>query len=226
MSRRLISGTVLTVLVAFGASGCSGDSQEPSAGSTATGSPSNAETEAGGGDAAAGAESATGATEGAEPDDVPSSTTAPDPVEPTGSSAETAQPTKKGRQNAVFGRVPGGASGACVTVGRKRDVRSGGIVGGPFDTAVSTWKTKQPGKPKRTARLYWVPLHAAKMPGVTVVATHRSTGVTVKETKDSFGEAEQWKFYDTYLELPTAGTWQLRVKAGPDEGCFVMRIPR
>lgn len=223
MSRRLISGTVVAILLAYGAVGCSDDSPEPSAGSTPTASqPGDGDNETGtpgdGDTGTAGGDEGDGASDGT------ATTPAPTASEPTGDAAESAQPTKKGKQTAVFSRVPGKASG-CVVVSGKRDVRSGGIVGGPFDTVGQTWAKKQPGQPRRSAHFYWVPLHTAKMPGVTVVATHRGSGTRVEEHKDSYGDAEQWKFYDTLLTLPKAGTWELRVEAGPDTGCFVMTLP-
>lgn len=139
--------------------------------------------------------------------------TTPEPADGSGPAAD-------GTQSGVFDRMEGNTDGACIAVAGRRDVRSGGIVGGPFDTAASAWGKAQPGLAKDNVTLYWVPLHAGAMRGVTVVATHASSGSRVRAATDSYNLAEQWKYYTTSLELPTAGTWRLKVTAGPDAGCF------
>ena len=149
---------------------------------------------------------------------------APDELaEPDDARAESATP-EDGKQEAIFDRVAGNDTQKCVDVGDNRDLRSGEIVGGPFDTAISAWGTEQRDIPNDTVRLYWVPLNSEKMPGVTVVATNERSGETVKTTRDEYGDAEQWKFYDTSFQLPDAGTWTLEVTSGQDSGCFRIRL--
>lgn len=143
---------------------------------------------------------------------------------PTAVTPSPAKPKEKGIQEAVLTPSDGDPTGACVNVGDSRDLRSGGILGGPFDTARATWGTKQPGTAITNVRLYWVPLHAKTMPGVKVVAVHQSSGTTVRVSQDSSGQAADWSYYDTNLQLPKAGTWQLKVSAGVDTGCFVLRL--
>ncbi|HZJ06915.1 MAG TPA: hypothetical protein VFD59_15780 [Nocardioidaceae bacterium] len=128
-------------------------------------------------------------------------------------------PDAKGRQTVLFGRVPGNASAACVVVGGRRDVKSGGFVGGPFDDARRSYGTMRPGLERKQVRLYWVPQHAKPMGGVTVTAT--SAGKRVRVTQRSVADAEQWKFYDTVITLPRGGSWRFQVSSGADRGCFV-----
>lgn len=125
----------------------------------------------------------------------------------------------KGRQTFLFKRIPGNTTGACVTVGNRRDVKSGGFVGGSFaDARTSYGKTRQGMKPKQV-RLYWIPVHSKPMGGVTVTAT--SGGDTVKITEREVADAEQWKFYYTVIALPHKGTWKFNASSGQDKGCFV-----
>ena len=137
---------------------------------------------------------------------------------------ETAEPTGDGRQSAVLERVEGPAKKTCVDTTGERDVRSGSIVGGAFDEAVSAWGTERKDTPDQNVRLYWVPLHADTMPGVEVVAHNAETGTTVEVTQDEHGDAEQWKYYNTSFVLLEAGTWKLDVTAGKDSGCFLMTL--
>jgi hypothetical protein len=124
----------------------------------------------------------------------------------------------------VLARVKGPSQDVCTDTTGKRDVRSGSIVGGAFDEATSAWGTKRKGVPPQNVRLYWVPLHAQKMPGVTVVAHNAGTGTTVKVINRDYGDAEQWKYYNTDFVLLEPGEWQVRVTAGPDSGCFLMTL--
>lgn len=131
-------------------------------------------------------------------------------------------PDAQGRQTDVFDRVPGSKSSSCVSVGDRRDIRSGGFVGGAFDEASKAYNTKRPGFAKKEVRLYWIPLHAGSMKGVQVTAS--SGGTTVKPTQSNQADADQWKFYDTTFKLPKSGTWTFKVSAGKDRGCFTAAI--
>jgi hypothetical protein len=139
---------------------------------------------------------------------------------------ENAQPTKTGEQTAVIHRVPGKSTTQCVDVGSQRDVRAGGFVAGAFDDARKAYGHTQPGHSQRTVRLYFVPLHAGTMPGLTLKFTHVGSGATVTTRQNQVADAEQWKFYDTYTELEQGGTWRVRATAGPDKGCLIFRLPR
>ena len=126
-------------------------------------------------------------------------------------------------QSGVLARLPGSDSGQCVSVGDRRDVRSGGIAAGPFDTARQGYGTSiQPGLSRRTVRLYWIPEHSASMPGLTVrmqrLQPDPGSAQTIRQ--QDWADADQWRFYDTNLEFPSAGTYRLRVTAGQDSGCF------
>ena len=126
------------------------------------------------------------------------------------------QPDAQGRQTVVFDRVPGNTTGACEVVGARRDVKSGGFVAGAFDDARKSFGKKRPGSKRNEVRLYFVPAHAKKMPGLKVTAT--SGGQRVSVSQKVVSDAEQWKFYDTQIVLPKGGTWTFRASAGPDRG--------
>lgn len=144
--------------------------------------------------------------------------------EPKDNRAESAKPDKKGRQTAVLGRVEGSKGKACIDTDGGRDLRAGQFVAGPFDEAVAQWDKPKEGLKKRDVRLYWVPLHSKKMPGITVVATHSESGEKVTVSQDDFGDAEQWKYYNVVMNLPQNGTWTLRGTAGEDRGCFKVTV--
>lgn len=130
------------------------------------------------------------------------------------------RPTKDGRQRDVFNRLPGTAAGGCLAVGTRRDVRSGGIVGGAFDEARSQFGTGEPGRPKGKVRLYWIPMHTDPMPGVTIKATHQASGQTTTERQTRVADTDQWKFYDTMITVDEPGLWRFVVTSGTDRGCF------
>ncbi len=180
------------------------------------------------------ASASSSATPGAGPSSGPTASASPtpsaDPSAPAGEIAasdprnEEAQPAKDGKQTAVFARVAGEAKATCVAVGSRRDVRSGSIVGGPFDSAIAAWGRTAPEVPTHSVQLYWIPMNTAAMPGVTVTATNTTTKTTLTVSSDTVGDAEQWKYYSTQIVLRDAGTWRLQVSAGPDSGCFEMTV--
>lgn len=144
--------------------------------------------------------------------------------EPDDASAESRKPDKAGRQRAVFKRVEGNDTGDCIDATGRRNVKSGGFMAGPFDDAVTAWGKASDGLKRNEIRLYWVPLHAKKMPGVTITARQRGGTGRVTVTEDAVGEAESWKYYPVTITLPEAGTWVLRGKAGRDAGCFTLTV--
>lgn len=145
-------------------------------------------------------------------------------AEPRDARAESRKPDKSGRQTAVFKRIDGNDTGACIDASSKRNAKSGGFMVGPFDDAQKSWGKAGDGLKKYQVRLYWVPLHAKKMPGVTITAKHQGSGSRVAVTEKNLGEAESWKFYPVVIALPEAGTWVLRGKSGDDAGCFTMTV--
>lgn len=139
---------------------------------------------------------------------------------PDGAGMPTVGPEK--RQDDVLRGVDGSAKQACVDVDGLRDVRSGGFAAGPFDTAREEFRDKY--GEKRSVRLYLVPAHAAKMPGVVVQAVERDSGARVRLRQDDVADAEEFRFYDVVVDLPSGGTWELRATAGPDRGCWVVEL--
>jgi hypothetical protein len=214
-----------------GADPSTGPSAGPSAGPTATPSPTaSVSPEASGrdaGDAGDRGEDGPGGRDG-RPAPATESPRAQGNGGNGGNGGNAAPSTGAGRryaqsQSGVLARLPGSDSGQCVSVGDRRDVRSGGIAAGPFDTAREGYGTSiQPGLSRRTVRLYWIPEHSESMPGLTVrmqrLQPDPGSAQTIRQ--QDWADADQWRFYDTNLEFPSAGTYRLRVTAGQDSGCF------
>lgn len=145
-------------------------------------------------------------------------------AEPDDARAESSKPDRSGKQTAVFDRIEGNETGECVDAGSERNVKSGGFMAGPFDDAAKSWGRAGDGLKKNQVRLFWVPLHAKRMPGVTVVAKHQGSGSRVKVTTKDLGEAEEWKYYSVVIALPKPGVWTLRGASGKDAGCFTLTV--
>lgn len=168
--------------------------------------------------------------------------------EPTGSSSRSAEPDREagsdgqsedsaqavgkrageqgggpGRvQTAVLAQLDGSNRGRCVDVAGGRDVRSGGFAAGPFDEARVAYRDA-PGD-ARTVRLYFIPEHPGSMPGVTVTGRLVHGNNTFREVQRGSSTAEQFHFYDVDVTVPVAGRWQIRADAGPDSGCWSVRL--
>lgn len=198
------------------AAGHGSASSDPTGGPGEGGSASEAPTALGKGQAKGGKAQHAGSSSG-------SATADPSTADPAAD--ESAQPTRTGKQTAVLSRVPGTASKTCVAVRSARDIRSDAFMAGPFDAARNSYGHRQPGVGKRNVRLYFVPLHARTMPGLTLRFHNAATGASVTTRQTQTADAEQWRFYDTQTVLPTGGTWQVRATAGADSGCFVFTLP-
>ena len=199
-ARALVTLTAVACLVA----GCGGKGEDKADGSSSGGS-SKSDGSTSGSTAPSAGSSAKGNSDGT------------DPMEDDKGAPGTVD--AKGRQSFLFKRIPGNTTGACQNVGKERDVKSGGFVGGSFADARKSYGKKQAGKKPNQVRLYWIPEHSKPMRGVTVTAT--SAGDTVKITQREVADAEQWQFYDTVITLPHRGTWKFTASSGPDKGCFV-----
>lgn len=129
-------------------------------------------------------------------------------------------PTRNGKQSGVFAQVPGSKAVECVDVGDARDMRSGGFVAGAFDDARAQFGTKAPGRKRGQIRVYWIPLHAAKMRGLTVDVTRLETGASTTVRQQRVADADEWQFYDTFLTVDAPGRWRFEARSGNDRGCF------
>lgn len=209
--------------------GCSGE-MSPSSSETKERSGAQAQHESGGQDQASGSEpdgGANGSGDGAADEGGSDEKGDGHRERPTYEDRDSpGKPDKQGRQEKVFARIPGSSDDRCVVVGNRRDVRSGGFVAGPFDTARKTFGKGEPGRPAGTIRVYWVPLHSEPMPGLTVTAELLGTNVRHTFTQDAVADADQWRFYDTALKLQRPGRWRLTGESGEDRGCFEVRIAR
>ena len=125
-------------------------------------------------------------------------------------------------QSDVLRRLPGRADGGCVPVGDRRDVRSGGLAAGPFDTARAGYSPAYGNA--QVIRLYLVPEHAATMPGLTVTARREGGGEVVRQRQAQTADADLFRFYDLGLAIPRAGTWVIRAAAGQDQGCWILAL--
>lgn len=236
-SRRVpavIGGVAVLALLGYGGSAALSGSDEPATESSGSSAPSGEDGEAAGGDGTTSKDGASSGSEDPEGLEAPSDT---DPDGETGSGPDEAElaetedlgdgepgkPDAKGRQTDVFERLPGTEKSACVNVDDGRDVRSGGFVGGPFDEASASYGSARPGYAPREVRLYWIPLHAASMPKVTITGTGPG-GKKAAVKRVTKADTEEWRFYDTTIRLPSAGEWKFNVRAGGDSGCFIVDV--
>ncbi|MQA80268.1 MAG: hypothetical protein GEV10_17590 [Streptosporangiales bacterium] len=112
-------------------------------------------------------------------------------------------------------------------VGDRKDVRSGGIVAGNFAVAKDLFANPGHDVDRYGLKVYWVPLHAKKMPGLTVRLT-RLTGKKITRTmrqNEPASSGNAW-FYPSGVPIREAGTWQLEAAGGPDRGCFIATFRR
>ncbi len=138
----------------------------------------------------------------------------------------TDPPSKRsdGRQSAVLRALPGTGSG-CVDVGDGTDVRAGSFAAGNFTVARSQFTSQAKSSGAPVVRLYAIPAHAKRMSGITVTATPLTgPGSTQKVSSSSIGTANTWTYYNVDLPVDAAGRWRLRMSAGQDSGCFVVRF--
>ena len=161
----------------------------------------------------------TSATRG--PADVPSRVAAPhDAAPPKG---PRGMPTRSGdgNQAAVLDNLPGSTGPGCVTVGDERDVAAGGFAAGPFDAARRGYRAAN--LARRDVRLYFVPVHSAAMPGLTLQLSDEA-GASFTVTQQHWADADEFRFYDTQVAFPHGGLWRISAAAGADAGCWLVRI--
>lgn len=133
-------------------------------------------------------------------------------------------PTSPGDQSNVIKSLPGPTSGACVSTAGERDVRSGAIGAGPFDTARTEYGTKRAGFPRDAVRLYWIPKDSASMPGLMLTGRNLDTGRSFRVTEKHVGDADAWRFYDSEVRLADPGRWRLTARSGSQQGCFELTV--
>jgi len=117
--------------------------------------------------------------------------------------------------------LPGSVAYRCVEVGNHTNVRSGEFVAGNFRAAKESFANvvKEP----NAVKVYWVPLHVAMMPKLTVREIHVGHPHAVRTTTwRQVGANPGVVFYPSAMPVPVAGTWRLVASAGPNRGCFVV----
>lgn len=138
--------------------------------------------------------------------------------------AATATPTEPGDQSPVLLTLPGSADGSCVDSSNDGQLRSGGFAAGDFDLARKEFSGTLPGTDPKI-NLFFVPLHAEQMPGVTI----RGEGpgdAKLDVTSTTTSLLDTWKFYPVELTIATPGRWEIQVESGPDRGCFAVDLAR
>lgn len=123
-------------------------------------------------------------------------------------------------QGLVLDKLPGSKANACVSVGSQRDVTSGTIAMGNFQTARKSYKSQHGHSEQPTVNLYVIPMHRS-MPGVRITMTPiKAKGKTRTIKSTDVEQADIWSYYGVQLPVPSAGTWRLTVTSGADRGCF------
>ena len=146
----------------------------------------------------------------------------PSPPAPSGSvTTEAPEPDNeptvgpKKDQSDVMTRLPGKKKQGCVEVGRGRDVRSGSMAAGPFDTAASTGAK---------VRLYFIPSKGKKLEPLTVNFLNKATGAQFVRQQKQISDVNEINFYDLTVAIPDPGTWTVRATNGAESGCWVAKL--
>lgn len=121
--------------------------------------------------------------------------------------------------------LPGSGRSSCATVGRRGDVRSGGLAMGNFGQARAAF-ARGSGIERDPVPMYVIPRHSGAMDGVTVTLRRVSGGAATRTRSTSVETADVWKYYAVQLPVRSAGTYRLNVVSGPDHGCFVVTFGR
>lgn len=154
----------------------------------------------------------------------------------TPSDPAKAIPTQRpegGLQAGIFHHTPGVADYKCIHVDKYTDpqedntvdLRSGGFVAGDFARSQQNFASGYGDPTDHTGvKIYWIPLHAKHMPGLTVHAT-RISGTKITRTMHQNNVAwgsDGRLFYPSGVPIPQPGTWKLVAAAGQDKGCFIV----
>jgi hypothetical protein len=108
-----------------------------------------------------------------------------------------------------------------VQLGRHNEATSGGIEVGGFAGYGQ-------GAPK-IRKLFWVPTDQTAVPGKLTIIAQQLSPVAGTPMIYEFDQGRKgftaWaadgrKFFPTWLDLRTPGTWRLVARAGASEGCF------
>lgn len=224
LAKSALAGAILLVLV----TACSAETDADEAGvdnaSSTTQQSSDGSTNGGGGtDSASGSgtsdDDGSDATESDEGDGADD--TQDDDTEPKRD--YDGLPKSGKQQSPVLSQIPGNNDASCVDTSGMRNARSGSIAAGPFDQVDQSYGTKVPGKPRRSIRIYWIPM-SSNPDGLTVRVTKAGGGPTSTVKKSQVSDADKWKFFDTNIPISEPGTWVLRARSGSNHGCFEVTV--
>ena len=159
-------------------------------------------------------------------------TSAPAPTPTTGPTTSVSKPAKhvdnaspgpNGEQTDVLSNLPGSTKPGCVKVGPKaRDVRSGDMAAGPFDTARKAYVPSKASK--RKVSLYFIPKHTENLKQIAVTGTNKAGGAKLAAESKNVADAEQFKFFQLTLDVPKPGTWTIAANTGQDNGCWIVTL--
>jgi hypothetical protein len=126
-----------------------------------------------------------------------------------------------GNQRPVLNSLPGdAASGACVAVGGRPDVRSGTMAAGNFVTARKAFTDQAKTKSQPSVFLYLIPSAAKGLTKVTVKLRSTADGTSRTTTSDQTQYADDVLYFPVNLSIPAKGTWELTATSGGNTGCF------
>lgn len=121
---------------------------------------------------------------------------------------------------AKFARASGVADRTCVEANLKYEVRSGEFVAGSWADYRQGWRTNA-----NFSKLWWIPLHADRMPGLLVRATLLDVPTTTAVYElYSTGYGNGIMAYVSGVRLPQAGRCMLVATSGSDWGCFLLTL--
>ncbi|WP_448231842.1 hypothetical protein [Microbacterium lacticum] len=146
----------------------------------------------------------------------------PSEVPPIETDAPVVPSNEPGRQDSVLDSLPGEAASGCVTVGERRDVRSGTMAAGNFADA----RARFAADPSAPVSLYVIPVDLNGDPALTMTLTRLGgEGSTTVETAE-FHTADEWRFYGVNVVVPGEGEWRIEASAGEaNQGCWEVDFP-
>lgn len=120
----------------------------------------------------------------------------------------------------------GNATGACVTVKRRRSYRSGDFIAANFQSFINVTATPE----DDGSKLAFIPLHPDNSRPTLRVSAVKLDGAPASTLSFEFPAdswtSNGWPFYATGTDLPPEpGTWRIIATTGRNRGCFDVRIP-
>jgi hypothetical protein len=180
--------------------------------------PSSATSSVGAGTSASGSSSSSSSSgmKGATPTAIPTPTASAPATTYDDTSGSTAAKPKNQRR--VLTGLPGSASGGCVQVGARTDVRSGALAMGNFADARAKFHATKGAYDADPSFFYVIPTSRTAKHLTVRISGGRGAPVTVHV--NHLEDAAQWLYFPVSVKLPHAGRWRFDVVAGAQHGCF------